>query len=74
MNLIKKLLFSLIFKNVLIGAVVGLLIGGLLIVIGDITYYPIIPWIQMNLADWFMLEHWYCIWGLAGIIAKLLSL
>ena len=70
MRWIKKIIFSLIFKNILFGACLGLLVGGVLILFGDITYYPIIPWIQTNLAGWFKLEHWYCIWACAGIIAK----
>ena len=71
LNWIKTFIITALFKNILLGALLGACVGIGIIIVSEYIGYPVMDLIH-NVAPWFLVEYWYICWTVAGIIAKIL--
>lgn len=73
LNWIKTLGLIKIFKNIILGALLGVYVGIGIMIVSECIGYPVMDLIH-NVAPWFLVEYWYICWTVAGagIIAKIL--
>lgn len=75
-NLLKKIVIEIMFKTVIVGAFLGILVGMFILYIAD-TYcgfrgIEMMTWLQANTDVYLMIKLWFGCWAIAGIVAKIL--
>ena len=71
LNWIKTFIITTLFKNIILGALLGFCTGAAIVIVSKCIGYSVIDLIH-NVDPYFPMEHWYISWSIAGIIMKIL--